>query len=137
MANRTGTKMPAELRKNFYSQKQKNPQADYYSEHLAPYYRKGLEPPEELKTGFYEIALDLLLQSLELDIRTMLFIVYDKIEKHPHKRDKLLMYAQEETEKIEQQMKEAKTFYTGRPQILLKHKNALRNVTCKGINISI
>ena len=107
MANRTGTKMPAELRKNFYSQKQKNPQADYYSEHLAPYYRKGLEPPEELKTGFYEIALDLLLQSLELDIRIMMYLVYDKIEKHPHKRDKLLMYAQEETEKIEQQMKEA------------------------------
>ena len=119
MANRTGTKMPAELRKNFYSQKQKNPQADYYSEHLAPYYRKGLEPPEELKTGFYEIALDLLLQSLELDIRIMMYLVYDKIEKHPHKRDKLLMYAHAEKEKIEKQMEEAKVFYASRPQVII------------------
>ena len=126
MANRTGTKMPAELRKNFYSQKQKNPQADYYSEHLAPYYRKGLEPPEELKTGFYEIALDLLLQSLELDIRRMMYIVYDKIEKRPHKRELLLMYAHAEKEKIEKQIEEAKIFYASRPQVIITQTIALK-----------
>jgi hypothetical protein len=128
MASRTGTRIPAELKKNFYSQKQKNPQKEFYSKHLSPYYRKGLEPPEELKTEFYEIALDLILQSLELDIRRMFHLVYSEIERRPHKRDILLKYACEEKSKIEQEMQVARKLYAGRPQIILLQKNALRNV---------
>ena len=126
--NRTRAKMPAALRKNMYSQKQKNPQKDFYTENLAPYYKKGLEPPEELKTGFYEIALDLLLQSLELDIRRLNHIVGSEIESFPHKRELLLKYAREETLRIESDIENAKVFYAGRPQIILLHKKALRNV---------
>ncbi len=128
MANRTGTRIPAELKKNPYSQKQKNPQKEFYSEHLNPYYRKGLQPPEELVTQYYDLALDLLLQALELDIRRMMHLVYSEIEKSPHKRDKLLKYARIEKEKIEKEMEEAKIFYASRPRIILLHKNALRNV---------
>jgi len=126
MANRTGTKLPAELMKNFYSQKQKNPQKEYYTEYLAPYIKKGIPIPDENLTRFYEIALDLILQSLELDIRRMMHLVYDQIEKRPHKRDKLLMYAQEETEKIEHQIEEAKVFYASRPQVIITQTIALK-----------
>lgn len=125
---RTRGKMPAELQKNMYSQKQKNPQKDFYSKNLAPYYRKGLEPPEELKTQFYEIALDLVLQSMELDIRRLNHIVNNEIEYAPHKRELLLKYAREETLRIERDIENAKVFYAGRPQIILLHKKALRNV---------
>lgn len=124
MANRTGTKLTADLSKNFYSGK--NPQKDYYSKYLAPYLKKGIPIPDEHLTRFYEIALDLLLQSLELDIRRMMYIVYDKIEKRPHKRDKLLMYAHAEKEKIEKQMEEAKVFYASRPQVIITQTIALK-----------
>lgn len=124
MANRTGTKLTADLSKNFYSGK--NPQKDYYSKYLAPYLKKGIPIPDEHLTRFYEIALDLLLQSLELDIRVMMYLVYDKIEKRPHKRDKLLMYAHAEKEKIEKQMEEAKVFYAYRPQVIITQTIALK-----------
>jgi hypothetical protein len=124
MANRTGTKLTADLSKNFYSGK--NPQKDYYSKYLAPYLKKGIPIPDEHLTRFYEIALDLLLQSLELDIRIMMHLVYDKIEKRPHKRDKLLMYAHAEKEKIEKQMEEAKVFYASRPQVIITQTIALK-----------
>lgn len=124
MANRTGTKLTADLSKNFYSGK--NPQKDYYSKYLAPYLKKGIPIPDEHLTRFYEIALDLLLQSLELDIRVMMYLVYDKIEKRPHKRDKLLMYAHAEKEKIEKQMEEAKVFYASRPQVIITQTIALK-----------
>jgi hypothetical protein len=131
MANRTGTKLPAELMKNPYSQKQKNLQKDYYTEHLAPYLRKGLDVPEELLTRYYEIALDLVLQALELDIRRMFYLVYDQIEKRPHKRELLLKYANSEKKKIEKQMEEAKAFYTSRPQVIVTQTSALKKMRLK------
>lgn len=124
MANRTGTKLTADLSKNFYTGQ--NPQKDYYSKYLAPYLKKCLPIPDENLTRFYEIALDLVLQSLELDIRRMMYIVYDKIEKRPHKRELLLMYAHAEKEKIEKQMEEAKIFYASRPQVIITQTIALK-----------
>ena len=48
------------------------------------------------------------------------------IEKRPHKRDKLLMYAHAEKEKIEKQMEEAKVFYASRPQVIITQTIALK-----------
>jgi len=131
MANRTGTKLPAELMKNPYSQKQKNPQKEFYTEHIAPYLKRAEEIPEELLTGYYEIALDLVLQSLEIDIRRMFHLVYDKIEKRPHKRELLLKYANDEKKKIEKQMEEAKVFYASRPQVIITQTTALKKMRLK------
>jgi hypothetical protein len=131
MANRTGTKLPAELMKNAYSQKGKNPQKEFYTTHIAPYLKRAEEIPEEILTQYYEIALDLVLQSLELDLRRMFHLVYDRIEKRPHKRDILLKYAREEKEKIEKQIEEAKAFYASRPQVIITQTVALKKMRLK------